>query len=229
MDFLMKQRLVGAIVLVALGVIFIPMLLEGPSDTLVPELEELPEFVDPGPEQPLEAFPAADKVPLEPGTSVVESAPEPLSDLEPVPASASAPAVQEAPPAQEPAGETASSSPDPALRGESGAAPAAVPEPEQRAEAQEAPPPPASGETESKPLGSWVVQLGSFSSQDKALALRDKARQKGFTTQVEKVRIREKTFFRVRVGPFLERGEAEQTQQRLAKTFQLEGRVLSYP
>ena len=39
MDSVLKQRLVGAVVLVALGVIFIPMLLEGPDDTLVPELD----------------------------------------------------------------------------------------------------------------------------------------------------------------------------------------------
>ncbi|HHJ14232.1 MAG TPA: hypothetical protein ENJ79_07625, partial [Gammaproteobacteria bacterium] len=43
MDTLLKQRLVGAIVLVALAVIFIPMLLEGPGPTLVPDMEDLPE------------------------------------------------------------------------------------------------------------------------------------------------------------------------------------------
>ncbi|MGD2076120.1 MAG: SPOR domain-containing protein [Gammaproteobacteria bacterium] len=222
----MKQRLVGAIVLVALGVIFIPMLLEGPSDTLVPELEALPEFVDPGPERPLEPFPTADTLPVEPGTSVVETAPEPLSDLEPAPDAEPAPETDAAPlPEAPPRAAQAEQAPVP--EASTAGSPAAAP----TAKAPDMTPPPQApaDEVEAKPLGSWVVQLGSFSGQDKAMALRDKARQKGFTTQVEKVRINDKTFYRVRVGPFLERGEAEQTRQRLAKTFELEGRVLSYP
>ncbi len=217
MEFLLKQRLVGAVVLVALGVIFIPMLLEGPEDTLVPEMEALPELVDPGPGRPLDAFPSVDRVPDGPETSVLAAdvlpEPEPEVVTEPAPS-----------PRAEPAADV---QPEPAP------APEAEPVPESKAtvaaDQSQAALKPVPGEPKAGPLGSWVVQVGSFSDQQKAVALRDKVRQVGFATQVEKVRVQGKTYYRVRVGPFLERSEAEQSQNQLADKLKLSGRVLSYP
>lgn len=192
MDFLLKQRLVGAIVLVALGVIFIPMLLEDPERNQVPEMEALPELFESGPAQPLESFPAVDAVPDEPDVSV-------LGEVEPV---APAAALEQQP-------DEATDQPE-----EQPVPPAAEPE-------QQAPEP--------GPLGNWVVQVGSFSDQAKAATLRDKLRDGGFVTQVEKVKVEGKTFYRVRVGPFLERAEAERNQKGLGEKFKLSARVLSYP
>jgi DedD protein len=218
MDFVLKQRLVGAVVLVALGVIFIPMLLEGPDDTLVPELDQLPELVDPAPSRPLDAFPTMDTLPVSPDTSVLAADAAPEADSEPVPEPEPLPEPEAEPEVQ--AGPVAA---------ESGVQPAPVAE----QAAPEQPPAPApqvpAAETEAGPLGSWVVQVGSFSSQQNAVGLRDKLRQGGFTTQVEKVRVAGKTHYRVRVGPFLERDEAEQKRKQLAGKFKLSGRVLSYP
>ena len=216
MDFVLKQRLVGAVVLVALGVIFIPMLLEGPDDTLVPELDQLPELVDPAPSRPLDAFPTMDTLPVSPDTSVLaadaapEAAPEADSESLPEPEPLPAPEFQPEP----------ESEPEPEVQAAPAAAEPAAPAP--------APQEPAA-EPEAGPLGSWVVQVGSFSSQQNAVGLRDKLRQGGFTTQVEKVRVAGKTHYRVRVGPFLERDEAEQKRKQLAGKFKLSGRVLSYP
>jgi len=194
MDFLLKQRLVGAIVLVALGVIFIPMLLEGPDRTLVPEMEELPALIDTEPAKPLGSFPSADAVPEEPDQAVIAA--DVLPEPEPEPEASEAAAVEQA--------------------------------------LEELPEPPAAKVADSvkkpEPLGSWVVQVGSFSSQENAIGLRDKLRGAGFVTQVEKERIGGKTYFRVRVGPFLERAEAEQTQKVLVeKHGKKTARVLSYP
>jgi DedD protein len=194
MDFLLKQRLVGAIVLVALGVIFIPMLLEGPEQTLVPEMEALPEPIDRQLSKPLDAFPAPDAIPSAPEESIV------LTDPEPEPASETRP---EEPPVPVP--------------------PVSQPEP--------LPPPPAPEEKPLKAgaLGSWVVQAGSFSSEQNALRLRDKLRDAGFVTQVEKARVGGKSRYRVRVGPFLVRADAEKSQKQLLDKFTIKGRVLSYP
>jgi len=74
-----------------------------------------------------------------------------------------------------------------------------------------------------------VVQMGSFSSEQNALRLRDKLRKAGFVTQVEKVRVDAKSLYRVRVGPYLERAEADRDQAKLDKQLNLKGRVLSYP
>lgn len=43
MEQAVKQRVVGAVVLVALGVIFIPILLEGPEDNAMPKFSAVPE------------------------------------------------------------------------------------------------------------------------------------------------------------------------------------------
>jgi len=192
MDGLLKQRLVGAIVLVALGVIFVPMLLEGPNRTLVPKMEALPELEDHAISAPLESFPAPNAIPDEPDTSVILADPQPA-------------AVSEAPV------EPAELEPEPAQL---------VTEPE---------PEPENRLTKSEPLGSWVVQMGSFSNEQNALRRRDKLRKNGFVAQVEKATIDGKPRFRVRVGPFLERADAEQSRKQIQDKLALKGRVFSYP
>jgi DedD protein len=196
MDFLLKQRLVGAVVLVALGVIFIPMLLEGPDQTLVPEMEALPEPIDRQLSQPLDDFPAPDAIPLEPQESVV------LGDPEPEPTEENTPEEAAPPPAAKTDRQEEPLSP--------------LPAPEEKT-------------SQPGPLGSWVVQAGSFSSEQNALRLRDKLREAGFVTQVEKARVGGKSHYRVRVGPFLERADAEKSQKRLLAKHSIKGRVLSYP
>lgn len=217
MDFLMKQRLVGAIVLVALGVIFIPMLLESPDRNLVPEMEPLPEPGERGIGQPLERFPVAGEMPAQPDRSVLQT--------------------DSAPDAQD--------RPDEVVTDEGGSVAEALPlpEPETPEPAEKETPPvetavePAATDesaadrklAEPGPLGNWVVQMGSFSSEQNALRLRDRLRKADFVTQVEKVQVGGKTLFRVRVGPYLERAEADSDQKKLAETFNLKGRVLAYP
>ena len=198
MNFLLKQRLVGAIVLVALGVIFIPVLLEGPEQTLVPEMEAFPEPIDQQLRRPLDAFPAPDAIPAEPEQSIVLSDPEP--EPEPEPASETKPE-------------------------ETSAAHQPVSQPEPLS------PPPAPEKITLKPgpLASWVVQAGSFSSEQNALRLRDKLREAAFVTQVEKARVGGKSHYRVRVGPFLLRADAEKSRKQLLDKFTIKGRVLSYP
>jgi len=78
-------------------------------------------------------------------------------------------------------------------------------------------------------LGNWVIQMGSFSSEKNALRLRGKLRKAGFVTQVERVHVKEKLHFRVRIGPYLERAEADRDQAKLVKQLDLNGRVLTYP
>ncbi len=204
MDFLLKQRLVGAIVLVALGVIFIPMLLEGPDQTPVPKMDALPEPVDRQRSKPLGAFPAPDAIPEEPEESIVRADPEP--EPEPDPAKPEPVAEPQADATQTPA--QTLPTPEP------------LPPPVERAQK---PATPASA------LASWVVQAGSFSSQQNALRLRDKLRKAGFATQVEKAWVAGKAHYRVRVGPFLQRVDADKSRQQLLDKFALEGRVLSYP
>ena len=62
MDFILKQRLVGAIVLLSLAIIFIPVILEGPDDDWTPRVQEIP--VPPQIEYPAEVeLPVPDESP----------------------------------------------------------------------------------------------------------------------------------------------------------------------
>lgn len=216
MDFLLKQRLVGAVVLVALGVIFIPLLLEGPGQELVPEMEPMPGISGPGDSIELSRFPDAAEVPQEPAVAVVQKAvPDPAA------ADPDAAAVVEPLPVPEPVEK-------PVVETEKAKTPEApVQKPGTAVEA------PASQPVDSPepkgPLGNWVVQMGSFSSEANALRLRDKLRKAGYVTQVEKVRVDAKVHFRVRIGPYLQRDEADRDQAKLAKQFNPNARVLSYP
>lgn len=203
MDERLKQRLVGAVVLVALAVIFIPMLLEGPRD-MGPSGSNLPppppESLDEGSIEPLELPP-----PILPEDET-PAPPEP------------APAVETPPPAGGPA-----SAPEPAPAGKA-PVPAATPEPAA---------PPVAAEPSTPPvepaLSGWVVQVGSFGREANALALRDKLRAKGYTAFVEKARTDKGLVFRVRVGPELERENAERLRERLAGDFKLKAIVTRYP
>ena len=191
----------------ALGVILIPMLLEGARDTLGPKMEELPECADPRSGEPRESFRAADAVPDEPGKAVVMDSvlPEAIQEK---PAVAPVPAPQQ--PQAAPTNVKPVSDPEPA--------PAPAPEPE-----------PVKEPVDPGPLGSWIVQVGSFSSERNALVLRDKLRKDGFVTQVEKARGEGKTHYRVRVGPVPECTDAARAQRELSAKFRLKACALSSP
>ena len=88
MEQQLKQRLIGAVVLVSLAVIFIPLILEGPDDELVPRSHDIPA----PPELDYRAsmdlqLPEAD-TPEPPSPGTVPAAPEPVPppETEPSPA-----------------------------------------------------------------------------------------------------------------------------------------------
>jgi DedD protein len=196
----LKQRLVGAVVLVALAVIFIPMLLPGEGNlgggihgsNIPPE----PDF----------RFPPVPKAPKAP--PVAEAPAVPLGDaqdsetVKPVPAETTATA--------------------PAAKVEPKPKPTAKPAPSPVA--KEVPRKNTSGQVDA-----WVVQVGSFSARKNAQALRDKLRKQGYTSFVESIRGDAGRVYRVRVGPELTKSAADKLQARLAKEAGLKGLVQTYP
>lgn len=77
--------------------------------------------------------------------------------------------------------------------------------------------------------GGFAVQLGALSSQSDAEALRERARKAGFPAYVERVQISTGTLWRVRVGPELQRANAEQLRTRLKAELGLDGNVVPHP
>lgn len=209
MNIQVKQRVVGAIVLVALAVIFIPLLLPGKGDVIgLIENSNVP----PAPDY---RFPP------------IKDAPE-------------APAMDKVVvPLDTPAGETSVAvvAPEPPATGQVStpeAAPAPKPTPKKPPVAEVTAEPsskevlaakiPQAGE-----VRAWTVQLGSFSSQKNALALRDTLRAKGYPSFVEALKSGGKMIYRVRVGPELTRASADKLRQKLLQEMKMQGLVKQYP
>lgn len=206
----LKERLIGAAVLVMLAVIFIPMVLDDTSHT--------------------ESTITETNIPAKPDTEF-NSRIVPLSDSgEP---ETSAPNTGEIKTTETPAPETGDITTAEASREEADTG--AVAETETNGEEEAA----AASEVKSgeKPssgkgdigLTAWVVQLGSFSSENNANSLNDKLRKAGFSSFVEPIKQGSKVIYRVRVGPELRRSDAQALRDHLRRNMKLDGMILSYP
>jgi len=78
-------------------------------------------------------------------------------------------------------------------------------------------------------VSSWVVQLASFSESTRAVALRDKLAGQGYVVFIQSAGGDEGTFSRVLVGPELDKARATALQQALLEHTGLKGRVVRYP
>ncbi len=183
----LKERLVGAVVVVAVGVILIPVLLDGPAGSAgsrsiglelpAPDSESRTHTIRLG--EPREQPPVARPSPSTP----VERSPERGS-------------VSRAPaPAPE-------KRPSPAKTQSRPAAPAPAPV---------EPPVPAPPEN-----GEWAVQVGSFSNPDNAGRLSQRLVSEGYPSFVARLVTDGRTMHRVRVGPMDSRKSAEALLAKLA-------------
>lgn len=78
-----------------------------------------------------------------------------------------------------------------------------------------------------KHLKSWIIQVGSFSSEKNAHEFKNRLRQQKFTAYVKPVKSKNGTIFRLCVGPELGHNLALKTQQRLEKTFDAKTLLIS--
>lgn len=201
----MKERLTGAIILVALIVLLVPELLTGPVRS-APRAA----VVAPSPEEPpLRSYTInlSDDAHTR-STALPASGPEPPAPLA-SPAPAATPAVpstrapQISSPPEARTASTAKSSPHPSaaappLQGKSVAA----------GRTSAAPIPGASA------AGAWVVQLGSFASRANAEHLAQEVRARGFPVSVSQG-ASGRRLYRVRVGPVHDRAAASELAGKL--------------
>jgi len=78
-------------------------------------------------------------------------------------------------------------------------------------------------------LSAWIVQLGSFIEEDNAQSLNKKLRTAGYPSFVEPLKRDGKISYRVKVGPEIKRSEADMLLKKLKEKMQLNGIVVSYP
>jgi len=198
MDQQLKERLVGAAVLVILGMLLIPSLLNGPPDDQPVQVGvELPAANREGkPSQTIRIDVPADK----PGAGSITRQPE-------MPAAARPEQAKPEPVKSEPK----ASEPAPAHSGSGGET--------SRASAANPPAPEVRPEEPAKPsatVGGWAVQLGSFSNQENADRLSRELLKRGYQAFVDRAVQGGRTWYRVRVGPVPGREEAEALATRLS-------------
>jgi DedD protein len=205
MDLRAKQRLTGAVILVALVVLLVPELLTGPGDSppaQTTDTEGLREYtIDIDGQN--SAAPAA--TPVAPPAAVNLPAPAPSTSADAgraVPGEAASPAVPAPAPLPAAAPNPRSSS-TPAVATSPAPAARELPAPNQRAE-----------------RGTFVVQLGTFGSRANADRLAADMKTKGFSAFVVPVSSNGRELFRVRVGPTRDRASAESLAAQLKRAGQ---------
>jgi len=205
MDSRAKQRLTGAVILVALFVLLVPELLKGPRNAGAP---------DTAAEEGMRRY-TIDLNAANPSAPPPDSQAAPAVTL-PQPAPASGEALAKPGDVAEPAATS------PAIAATAGTTPssaAATPPVAQAAQPVQSPqsaPAPASRVEAAQPAratpvapGSFVVQLGSFGSRENADRLVRDMTTKGFAAFVAPIKSGGRELYRVRVGPTRDRAQAE--------------------
>ena len=230
MDIALKQRLVGASVLIAFAVVVLPMLFGGRPDSDAPnaarvEIEKRPDAAPietrrfpigeaPAPEAATDVEPRALELPAPSRAAPVET-PELAENTD---ASGTEEPVIPAPVGEEdlapPPGSDPETSSESASAGSSAEPDAAPVEPA----VTEAPPPAASRAASD---GRYVVQVASFGSVSNATKLTTRLQGLGYAVMNDTVQSDVGTLNRVRVGPYASESEAERVVARLRE--QVEG------
>ncbi len=201
-EFNPRHRIVGAIILVSLAVIFLPMILDERKPP-APAIKQISEIPAPG------------------ANTLALNRPATAQKAE---ASADAPGLPNSVPLSKPAArpleQTALAKPRPNSTSNRDA--------EEKASYR----PPAEKNAAVTPLADtaekgWFVQVGTFSNRENAKQLADKLKQDGFSVKMEDIRLATGKAVRVRVGPFLE-DTAKDAQQHIEKSVGIKGVILAY-
>lgn len=199
----LKQRVVGALVLLALAIIFLPMLFTR-EDEMRQVVVEAPVMPKPPAMPSVEVQPTEVPEPQaeEADTAAQpEAAPAPSAPIASLPAQ---PAPKPAAPAPQPQQTQASAAPK-------APAPAPAPAPAQRLDASNLP-------------VSWSVQLASLSNRARADELQKQLRSQGYNAYVRSFDGMNRVF----VGPVVERAEADRLRDQLGKQQKLNGFVVRF-
>lgn len=202
-----RRRLLGAIALALTAAIVLPIVMDHEPR---PPAQDIAVRIPPRDAAPPLASPARD---AHPDTDAAEPAPPPAPpDSEPLPASRNeapkpAPVVKPEAPKPPPA-EAAKHAPKAEVRPER-VKPAAKPEPSPTEAAR------AAAVLDGKAT-SFALQLGVFSDAANVAKLRSRAKELGFASFTEDVKLADgQTRTRVKVGPFSSRAAAEAAQRKL--------------
>lgn len=203
----LKQRILGAFVLISLAVIFIPMLFDEPHEETQAMLIPIPER----PPLPSVHIEEPRPVPGLEGYSAFEAeVPSSRSEAEQIPAQA----------AQQAAAPVAVVKPSP-----ESAAPAQISEsrPKTQSVTKTSPAP---AKAERNAAGGWILQVGTFKSHDNAKGLRDRLQAQGLNAYVREIGEGEGRLMRVFIGPLASGEESQSIKSRIDKEFGVDALIL---
>ncbi|EMS8381049.1 SPOR domain-containing protein [Pseudomonas aeruginosa] len=203
----LKQRIVGALVLIALAVIFLPMLF-----TREDESRQVVVEAPPRPQAP--AMPSVEVQPtevpeLQPGEEDI--APEIVEEGSPAAAGQPSQPIGGLPATPPPAQTQAPAASPPPSQPQLPAAPPSPPPAEKRLDANNLP-------------QSWSVQLASLSNRARAEELQKTLRSQGYNAYIRSFDGMNRVF----VGPVIQRAEADRLRDQLSKQQKLNGFVVRF-
>jgi DedD protein len=198
MDLSLKQRLLGAAVLIALAVIFVPMFMSGSAPETPPGMETSNLAIPPAPEREFQSR----VLPVDAGTPEGSATGEAFPTAGVDAASASAPETAPQPAMPEPA-------PASTVPVATASAPAAAPAADAAPTTTTAP---AAGRAAD---GRFFVHLGVYAETKNADDLTAALKKAGYPAFAEASEFRGKPAARVRVGPYADRAAAESARLRI--------------
>jgi DedD protein len=216
---ILKQRLIGALILVALGVVFWPIIFVEPGDQAGPAPAPIPTppgvdttpiaAPDTGTIRTTELAAAQREVEAEEAAALAAMPEEPLVASEP---------------AEDTTEQTVASEDEPSAVAAVEARPVPVPEPQRpRTEA------PAKPEIDAEGVPvAWILQVASVSTRDKANALRDTLLADDHKAYVKQIRSGDRTLYRVYIGPKFEKAQLERVKPSIDSAHGVSSLIVRY-
>ncbi|HVL02410.1 MAG TPA: SPOR domain-containing protein [Dongiaceae bacterium] len=234
----LKQRLVGALVLISLAVIFLPLVFDRQQQRIDTEPYSIPEkpaltlkSVDIEPleqtaQEDLAKVTAVAKEKQEQEEAAVQmqvdaeaTSPEAANQTSP-----QTPAQTPAQPATQSTATAAKSNPPVPKAGPSPEVAAYIEQEKKVDQALQTAP-----QSQTVNLAdAWIIQVGAFSSQPNAEGLRDKLKAGGYPAFVKPIKVASGQMFKVYVGPEIRRHMVDQQKQQLEQKYQLKALILKY-
>lgn len=202
--------------------------------------QEVPFSLPPGPAPQEPESPQVE--PVSPAALQIEPRPLPLpvpeaepvstQEFEPVPEPAAEPVPEPVPEIKSEPKPVPAPTPEPKPAPAPKPAPTPKPAPKPNPEPQPAPEPkplPRTPAAQEPSLSSWVVQVASLSSTERADQLVAELRKAKYPAFREPVQLNGRTLYRVRIGPEADRRLAEAMAAGVNKRFGLDSKVVGYP
>lgn len=232
-----KQRIIGALVLVSLAVIFVPMLLDEPHQERTSHKIEMPPEPDfpkvriepaekPLLENPIEPVPEPERAPMN-TTSAVQAP----ADTAPMSASETVRPRQQVEQAPAAVGETPVAA-DITSTSEEAEQQKAAPQSDSspktsRAVSSEQEPGSTADKQPVAQAGAYLVQLGSFGSNSNAKRLMGSVEEAGFSSHTTVIESGGNSYTRVFAGPFADKQAADAAKNKLDSKFGLNTLVIA--